>query len=120
MNIIDLKALNPESLNITLPNGDMFCIPGSVSVKCMTKLMALEEKIKKPKEHIEVIKSLQEYALIILSLDKNKNIDLNYIEENLDDMVLLFKFPSIFKEHMDNVIKGSNIQIPNAQPPEVQ
>ena len=105
--IIDLAAFQPEPLEIKLPSGTIYNIPSSISVKYMTKILNLQQKVGKIENKMEYIPILQNIAFEILSLDKSKEVTMNTIRDELDDIVLLRKLPEIFNDHLSGIIQNS-------------
>jgi len=105
--IIDLAAFQPEPLEITLPNGNSYTLPATISVDYMTKLMALQEKVKKVKNDMDSIILLQELAVAILSLDKTKTVNMETIKDELDDILLLKKLPELFHNYINGTLNDA-------------
>lgn len=101
---IDLAALQPEPLEIRMPSGTVYNIPATVSVKYITKLMSLQAKAEKIKNQADYIPILQEIAFEILSLDKSKDVTLDTVYEELDDMRMLNTLLQVFNDHINGVV----------------
>jgi len=113
--IIDLAAFQPEPLEIKLPNGNVYTLPATISVEYMTKLLALQEKIKKVKNEMDNIILLQELAVAILSLDKSKTVNIETVKDGLDDIMLLKKLPELFHNHINGTLDEAMPIIPNGE-----
>ncbi|MDF1496341.1 hypothetical protein [Caproiciproducens sp. CPB-2] len=125
--IIDLCALQPESLDIKLPSGTVYKIPASLTVEKMVKLENLQKKTNVCKSLQDATTVLQNFAFEILSLDKTKEITMDTVRTELSDLVLLRCLSNLFNDFMENSIKGAlpteefakqiNKQIPNSKTP---
>jgi hypothetical protein len=124
--IIDLAAFQPEPLEIKFPNGNVYTLPATISVEYMTKLMALQEKVKKVKSDIENINILQQIAVEILSLDKTKTVTIETVKSELDDIKLLSMLPKIFHDYINEnannamPVVSSGEENPNTNTPVVK
>lgn len=110
--IIDLAAFQPEPIEFILPNGEKYIVPATISVSYMTKLTAIQEKVKNVKTPIEQLEILQEMAYMILSLDKSKDITLEKVKTDLDDIRLLSALTQAFHEHINET---ANSVIPTGE-----
>ncbi len=105
-NIIDLAAFQPETLDIKLKSGTVYSIPASVSVQTMTKIMNLQKKAQGITDPFDSFNILFNMAYEILSLDKTKEVTMDLVQNDFDDLILLRKFIAIFDEFMNNNIQS--------------
>lgn len=114
MAVIDLCAFEPEPLEIKLKSGAVYIIPASISVQLMTKIINLQNKASQVKNPIETFNVLNNLAFEILSLDKSKDVTMDMVQSEFNDLVLLRKFVGIFDNFMTESIENV---IPEASTP---
>lgn len=107
--IIDLSVLHQEPLEIKIPNGDVFKIPGEISTKFTIRLMKYQQDVQKLKNDEKAFELMQELVVDILNLDKSKeDIDVEYIRENLDDVRYLKLIIEGMMKHMKEISEDPN------------
>lgn len=84
--IVDLGLLVHEPLIFRDLTGEEYVIPGSVDLEFVLKLTAYQEKIQGIKKESEAIQKAQELVVDILSLDKSKDITLDFVKERFNDV----------------------------------
>lgn len=112
--IIDLGVLVKDPLIIKTAKGETFTIPGEISTKFVIKLTKYTQDIQALKDESEAIKKSQELVVDILNLDKTKNVDLAYVEENFD-MRMIRAIISGMMEHIAEITKDPNSNSPTAE-----
>lgn len=87
--IIDLSLLVREPLIFRDATGEEYIIPGEVDLGFVIKLSAYQEKIKNLKTDFEALAKVQELVVDILSMDKSKTVDINFVKERFSDIRVL-------------------------------
>lgn len=106
--IIDLSVLVQEPLIFTLTNKEEFTIPGEVNTDFVLKIYKQQEELGKADGFEAQLKGLQSIVLTILQLDKSKNINLKYIQENLSDIRFLKVIMEEMMKHINEVQNDPN------------
>ena len=106
--IIDLSVLIQEPLVFTLPNKDEFTIPGEVNTQFVLEIYKKQEQLQAMEGFEEKLKGLQEIVLSILNLDKSKNIDIKYIQDNLSDIRYLKIIMEEMMKHINEIQENPN------------
>ncbi|NLB11497.1 hypothetical protein GX831_03535, partial [bacterium] len=84
--IIDLGVLAKDPLIFRDATGEEYTIPGEISTKFVIKLSKYAEDIKSLKDEEKALEKMQQIVVDILSLDRNKEIDINFVKERFDDI----------------------------------
>lgn len=106
--IIDLSVLVQEPLVFTLPNKEEFTIPGEVNTDFVLRIYKQQEELRNVKGFEEQLKGLQRIVLTILQLDKSKDIDFKYIQENLTDVRYLRIIMEEMMKHINEIQNDPN------------
>lgn len=106
--IIDLSVLVQEPLVFTLPNKEEFTIPGEVNTDFVLRIYKQQEELRNVEGFEEQLKGLQSIVLTILQLDKSKNIDLKYIQDNLTDVRYLRIIMEEMMKHINEIQNDPN------------
>ncbi|MSU01410.1 hypothetical protein [Tissierella pigra] len=107
--IVDLSVLVQEPLIFTLPNKEEFRIPGEVNTDFVLKMYKQQEELQKADGFEAQLKGLQSIVLTILQLDKSKNINLKYIQENLCDIRFLRVIMEEMMKHINEIQNDENL-----------
>lgn len=113
--IIDLSIFEQEPLIFKTKKGDKFEIPGELSTKFVIKLSKFKEKIDKVKDEEESFELLQQTVVDILNLDKSKNVDLAYVQDNFDDVRVLKHIFQCTMEHIQEIAQDPNLNSPESE-----
>jgi len=108
--IIDLGLLVQEPLIFKDTTGELYTIPGEVSTKLYIKLTKLCEDIKKITDEEEGFTKLQEIVTEILSLDKSKKIDIDYVKERFDDLRFLQVIVNEMMKHISEISNSPDLK----------
>lgn len=120
--IVDLSVLVKEPIIIKISKDEQFEIPGNISTSFTMELMAfyaqvqgMELKINKSKDIDEIVKKseelikmLKELVLKILKQDKNKKVDMAYIDKYLDNIDMLRAIIEIAMGHIKEIENDPN------------
>lgn len=113
--IIDLSIFEKESLIFATKTGDKFEIPGELSTRFVIKLSKLQEKLTKVKDEEESFELLQQIVVDILSLDQTKEIDLDYVKVNFDDVRVLKHIFGCMLRHIQEIASDPNSNSPESE-----
>lgn len=92
MAVIDLSIYRKDDLEIKSLKGNIYTIPGNFSTEFYINLYDKYQKIqskKKKDEAKEYMQIAKDLALDILKLDKSKNVTMETIENEFDDLNVL-------------------------------
>lgn len=106
--IIDLSILEKEPLIFKGTNGDVFTIPGNISTKFTIKLSHYHQEIGNIQGDEQALNKMKAIVVDILNLDKSKNIDITYVEENFDDVRILSLIISEMNKHIYEIANDPN------------
>lgn len=113
--IIDLGLLVKEPLIFKDVQGDLYTIPGNISTKLYIKLTKLCEDIKTIKGEEEGFTKLQEIVVEILSLDKSKTIDVEFVKDRFDDLRYLQVIVNEMMKHISEITTDPNSNSPDSK-----
>ena len=113
--IIDLSVLIQEPLVFTLPNKEEFTIPGEVNTDFVLKIYKQQADLQNADGFEEQLNGLQNIVLSILQLDKSKNINLKYIQENLCDIRFLKIIMEEMMKHINQIQNDENLNSPKSK-----
>lgn len=108
-NVVDLGVLVKEPLIFkNCPDGRDYTIPGEISTKFVIKLSHYQQEIQNLNDNEEAIKKMKQIVVDILNLDKEKNVDLNYINEHFDNIHVLKTIVEQMMLHIQKIANDPN------------
>lgn len=114
--IIDLRVLQPDPLTIEIPNGDVFTIPGTISLGFLIKLEKYQEDLQNGKA-VDKLRLMQNMLIEVFRLDKEnqEKVDVKYIEDNnLDSTIFMEAIMEGVSNHIMNISKDENLKSPKS------
>lgn len=118
--VIDLSAFIQEGLQLVDPydKSIIYNIPGEVPIKLYLKLLHfqqafnnLSEDVQNIAKHEEFLQKAQELVADILALDKEKKINLEYVK-NRFDFIMLRNIIAIMASHIQSILSNENFKSP--------
>jgi len=114
-NILDLSVIQPEPLIIKIPNGDIFTIPGSISLSIVLHFENQYKKLAEKKDNREEYMFMKSAIIDILKLDKEnaKKVTDKYItDNNIDSMNYMTAIFDAFINHVTKLRSDENLDSP--------
>lgn len=106
--IIDFNTMIKEPIEFVGLDRKKYTIPGSIPTKFTLQMRKLFIELQGKKEE-ETLETLFEFVYMILSMDKSKkNLTLEYVKENFDDMRILRLIVESTMEHIADIEKDPN------------
>lgn len=113
--IIDLNTLVKEPLMIKGTDGKTYKIPGGISTEVVLRLMAFQNAVKGLKKQEKIIDLMIDFVVDILNLDKEKNVDEEYVRKHFDDVNILSAIIDIIGRHIEKMTIDPNLPSPKSQ-----
>ena len=113
--IIDLSILVKDPLIFKDTKGDIYTIPGEISTKFVIKLSKYAQDIHVLKDEEKAFEKMQEIVVDILSLDKTKEITLDFVKERFDDIRFLKVIVQELMNHVKEVANDPNFNSPESK-----
>jgi hypothetical protein len=114
--VIDLSAFIQEGLQFIDPydKNIIYNIPGEISTKLYLKMLDYMQKINDIKDEKESLEFTQQIVTDILSLDKEKNIDINYVKQRFDNVLFLQIIIRETLKHIQSILQNENFKSPES------
>ncbi|MBZ4664468.1 MAG: hypothetical protein JG776_2186 [Caloramator sp.] len=106
--IIDLSVLVKDPLIFKDTQGESYTIPGEISTQFVIKLSKYAADIQKIKDEAVALEKMQQIVTDILSLDKSKNITIDFVKERFDDIRFLKIIISEMMKHVKEIAEDPN------------
>lgn len=106
--IIDLGTMVKEPLTFNnCPDGKTYIIPGGISTEFVLSIQKIQGETKDLTEE-ESIDKLFDIVTMILSLDKSKEVNKNYVKKHFDNIRILNAITEELMRHIAEVTNDPN------------
>lgn len=115
-NFVDLSVLVREPLTIKgAPDGETYVIPGNIPTEFVLTLQKKYNDIHTKDYEIEdEVRILKELIVDILNLDRTKKINIDYVNQYLDDVLILGKILQATMNHIKRIEEDENLSSPKS------
>ena len=110
--IVDLSVLVKDPLVFKDVTGETYTIPGEISTKFVIKLSKYAQDIEKLDDEEKALNKMQQIVADILSLDKDKEITVDFVKERFDDIRFLKMIIQSMMEHVKEIASDPNSNSP--------
>ncbi|WP_346874234.1 hypothetical protein [Clostridium sp. UBA5988] len=106
--IIDLGTIVKEPLVFqNCPDGKTYNIPGGISTEFVLQIQKMQTDLNGLTEG-ESVDKLFDILVIILNLDKEKNVDKEYVKMHFDNIRLINAIVNSVMEHINEIANDPN------------
>lgn len=106
--IIDLGTIIKEPLVFkNCPDGKTYTIPGGISTDFVLQIQKLQGDLNGLTEG-ESVDKLFDILVIILNLDKEKNVDKEYVKMHFNDIRIINAIVNSVMEHINEIANDPN------------